>query len=144
MSALGRVGLVLAASALLVAGALYGLGDRSVLVPPPETVAEEFLRALALHRWEPARERLTEALASRMDADSLRGFLAGLEARVGTIDDVRGVPCFTSGDTAEAMAAILSGSGERAELRLTLALEHRLWRIARLDPDNASRRDWPE
>ena len=36
--------LVIGLSLMTVAGAVYGLGDRAVLVPPPEMVVEEFVR----------------------------------------------------------------------------------------------------
>ena len=123
------IGLALA----VVAGAVQGLHDRAVLVPPPEMVVEEFVREISLRRWEQARPLLAAPLARRVEADSLRRLLEAVERRVGRIEDVRGRPISDTDETAEAVAEITSARGDRATLRLPLAREHGLWKISGLD-----------
>lgn len=120
---------------LVVAGAVFGLGDRAVLVPPPEMVVEEFVRAVSLKRWNSAREHLVTDLAQHVGAGALRAFVDTLEAGIGPIEDVKGKPFFGGGETAEADAEIRTEQHGRATLRLPLRREHGLWKIARLELD---------
>jgi hypothetical protein len=124
---------VIGVALLVAAGAVAGLGDRGVLVPPPEMVVEQFVRDVSLKRWEPARTHLAEPLARRMGPDSLRGFVEAVERRVGPIEDVKGRPFFSTDVAAEADAEITSAGGDRTTLRLPLSREHGLWKISRLD-----------
>ena len=133
MSALLRELALVALALALCAAAVGGLGDRGVLVPPPETVVEEFVGEIALERWEPARRHLVEAAARRMEPDSLRAFLTALEQRAGRVEDVRGTPSFATAAAAQAVAEITTVSGARYRLRLPLEWEHGLWKISRLD-----------
>jgi len=133
MSALMKELAVIALALLLIAGVLAGLRDRAVLVPPPEMVVEQFVHELSLQRWEQARARLTEALAGRVEPDSLRSFLRNLEQRSGRIQHVRGRPFFATDVAAEASAEITTRGGGRATLRLPLSWEHGSWKISRLD-----------
>jgi hypothetical protein len=123
---------VVAAALLVAAGAVELLGDRGALVPPPEMVVEEFVRELALGRWEPARTHLSEPLSRQLDPDSLQLLLHLLEERVGRIEDVHGRPFFASDAAAEAAAEITTDFGGRVTLRMPLVREHGQWKISRL------------
>jgi hypothetical protein len=125
--------LVVALGLSVVAGAVFGLGDRAVLVPPPEMVVEEFVRALSLKRWSPAREHLATDLVQHTGAGALRAFVDTLEARIGPVEEVKGKPFFGGDEAAEAEAEITTADGSRATLRLPLRREHGLWKIARLE-----------
>jgi hypothetical protein len=125
---------VIGVALLGIVGAVWGLGDRGALVPPPEMVVEEFVRELSLERWEPARTHLAESVARHAGPDSLRGFLQTVEGHAGRIEDVRGRPFFATDVAAEATAEITSTEGRRSTLRLPLARERGLWKISRLDP----------
>jgi hypothetical protein len=135
MSSLLKEAGVTAVALALALGAVFGLGDRAVLVPPPEMAVEEFIKALSRKRWEPAREYLTAELAGQESRGALQDFAKGLEQRIGPIEDVKGEPFFATAHTAEAVADIRTADGGSARLRLPLALEHGLWRIRRLDLD---------
>jgi len=126
--------LALIVLALLVCvGAVEGLRDRAVLVPPPEMVVEEIVREISLARWGPARTHLAERLAHRLEPDSLRDFHQKLEQRLGPIEHVRGRPVFATRVAAEAVAEITTTDGGRATLRFPLSRQHGLWKIARLE-----------
>lgn len=40
--------------------AIESLGDRETVVPPPDAIAEQFIRAVMAKRWEPAKEYLQD------------------------------------------------------------------------------------
>lgn len=83
--------LLLGASAL----AVDGFHDRELFVPPPDAVAEGFVRAVVCGRYEPARAYLAES--SSMSEQDLRaldeslGDAWNVEAKVVSRDDVRAV-----------------------------------------------------
>jgi hypothetical protein len=124
---------VIGLALLVTAGAVTGLRDRAVLVPPPEMVVEEFVRDISLKRWEPARSHLAGPLARGVGPDSLRRFLEVVEHRVGRIEEVRGRPFFATEVAAEARAEIRSTEGHRGTLSMPLLREHGLWKISRLN-----------
>ena len=73
---------VVAAIALLIgisALAVERFDDRETFVPPPDAVAEGFVRELLAKRWARARPYLTEPLGD----EELRAMQEALEARVG-------------------------------------------------------------
>lgn len=117
----------------VVAASVFGLGDRSVLVPPPEAVIEGFVRELATHRYSPALSYLRPELARSAGADSLRVLASRLESRAGSIRDVLGEPGRRDERRAEARAVVRAERVERLVLPFTLVFEEGAWSIASLD-----------
>jgi hypothetical protein len=122
---------VAAVSLALVAWAVFVLGDRTVLVPPPEAVAEGFMRQLQTRRFEQARSYL--ARPAVRSAEDLRARLEALERAVGRIQDVRGRRGTVGSLDASAVADLTTADRARAEVAFSLRREHGEWRIADLD-----------
>ena len=121
MNGLWKVVAVLIASLLLIAGAVFGLGDRGVLVSPPEAVAENFMRALSTGRYDMALPYLSDGLARTTDAASLKAYKDRLEAKTGAIEEVKGENGRILGEQAVADAVLKT---ERAgEVTVPLRME---------------------
>lgn len=131
MKAVAAVLGVAAVSLALVAWAVFVLGDRTVLVPPPEAVAEGFMRQLQTRRFEQARSYL--ARPAVRSAEDLRARLEALERAVGRIQDVRGRRGTVGSLDASAVADLTTADRARAEVAFSLRREHGEWRIADLD-----------
>ena len=129
---------VVALAFLVVAAAVYQLGDRSIFVSPPEAVAEEFGTKLTLGRFAPARSHLAQSLAGRVTADSLRGLAVALRARGGDIIKVEGKVGVTTDDTARPRLMLVGERRDTLELDVPLVREHGTWKVAELhqgEPD---------
>ena len=112
MRALLGPALVIALALGIAAGALFGLGDRSVLASPPESAVEDFVRKLVTKRYVRAHADLSDDVAKRVTADSLRSLLLALESRVGAIVGVQGERLWIT-DAAARAAAVLTTDRER-------------------------------
>jgi hypothetical protein len=77
LSVVVAVALVVGASAL----AVEQFGDRETFVPPPDSVAEGFVREVLMKRWDRARPYLAEP--ESMSNDDLRALEQSWESRVG-------------------------------------------------------------
>jgi hypothetical protein len=130
MSALWKaIGVVI--GAFLVAGvAVYQLRDRSVLVPPPEAVAEEFGTKLTLGRYAPARSHLAESLMGRVTTDSLRAIAEGLLARSGDIIKIESAPGLATDDTARPLVTLVGERHDTLTLDVPLVWEQGTWKVA--------------
>jgi hypothetical protein len=107
-------------------GALLA-GDASVLVPPPEAVAEQLMRALQTHRYSQAEQYLAEPLARKTSTARLAELQRGLEEKHGRVENV-------TGERAGAGAIVevdLTG-GRSIEVPFAMTQEDREWRVADL------------
>lgn len=113
----------------IVAGAIFGLGDDEIFAQPPETVVQEFVRALALGQVGAARSMLSREAEHQMSSDDVRSMSADLRARIGRLQHVDGTVAERRRDTAMVRAGI---DGERADAELLMALvrESGAWSIA--------------
>ena len=114
------IGLVAIALGLLAVD-VFGLGDRTVLTPPPEAVTEGFLREMTMKRYEPATAYLSSNLSRELPEARLEEIGRDLEARAGRISDVRAETLSMSGNYAEAVG--LLKSDRAGELRFTIRLK---------------------
>jgi hypothetical protein len=125
-----RPALLVLASSLGIITAVVTAGDRGLFVPPPESVAEGFVRQLAAGRYDRAIPLLSRNAAAQTDVSRLEALARDLERAVGgVIEQVEGEPQQMEGHIAQASARI-RGRG-RAESIITFALvrERGLWRI---------------
>jgi hypothetical protein len=122
VSAVGIVALSLA----LVGGVVFGLGDDEIFVSPPEVVAEEFVRALALGRVESARAMLARGAEPWMAA---RQISASLRSRLGRIDEVEATITERTRDTAVVRVQV-EGERSDADFRLSIVRESGAWSVA--------------
>ena len=120
--------LLVTAAALGIAGAaVFALGDRSMLVPPPEAEVETFVRQLATGRFERALPHLSRRAAGRTSRDSLRARFLALEARIGKVRDVKGQLLTQARDTAYAEAVLDAEGASGLPLAFRLVREDGVW-----------------
>jgi hypothetical protein len=121
------------AVALLFVGVVVLAGhDTTVLVSPPEAVAEEFTRKLAGGRYEVALQHLEEGGEAALPA--VRQSAESLRARARAVNQVEGESSAITGDEATATVAITTSAA--GELRWQFALVRRAgeWKIREWRP----------
>jgi hypothetical protein len=116
-------------SLALVAGVVFGLGDDEIFVSPPEVVAEEFVRALALGRVEPARAMLARGAEPWTSGETMREASASLRSRFGRVDDVDATVTERTRDTAVVRVRV-DGERQDADFRLSVIRESGAWSVA--------------
>lgn len=128
LSVLGAMVVTLA----LLAGVVLGLGDSSVMVPPPESVAEGFARELETGRFARALPYLSTELEARVGEEELRAASEQLRARAGEVLDVKGEPVSQHGGSATARVTLKTRNNGEISFDLHLTREKGLWTIADL------------
>jgi hypothetical protein len=114
----------------LVSGIVFGLGDDALFVSPPDVVAQEFVRALALGRTESARSMLARGAESRMSNEAAHEVSASLRSRLGRVDEVDGTVAERARDTT-AVQVHVDGERGDADFRLSMVREYGAWSVAR-------------
>jgi hypothetical protein len=127
---LAVTGLMLA-MLLALAGAVFALGDRTTLTSPPEAVAEEFVRRLAAHRPQRARDHLSEQAQPAYPAKRLAAWFRDVESVVDPIDQIEGKDPGIAKDEAWATVSVRNDD-RRVDIRLTLVSERGEWRVSKL------------
>ena len=127
MSGLFKVLLVIAVALGAAAAAVLD-GDTNTVVPPPESVVEQFARHIAARRYDRALQHVDEGsgitlTTVRMGAEALRG-------RAGSIDQVEGEPGTMADDRATASAVLTTRRVGRIRYVCSLERRHGLWKIA--------------
>lgn len=125
--------LLATALAFTIAAASIRAGDRDVLVAPPEMAAENFIRAVATKRYEPARKHFTNTASRVAGVDELRVLGRDLHARVGQSCSVEGRAGSINSDHATA-AAIVYGKSGAVKIELGLRFEDAEWKIDKWSP----------
>jgi hypothetical protein len=125
------VAALLAAALAAAALGVFVAGDAATLVPPPEAVAENFLRALTRKRYAQALSHLTPELRARVGIDGLRRRRQQIEGACGHVEDVRGEEGTRSGQTAVA-TALVKGAARQRRMHFTLVRRWGEWRLASL------------
>jgi hypothetical protein len=121
-------GLVLLSLAI-VGGVVFGLGDDEFLVSPPESVAQEFVRAMALGQTATARRMLNRDSERRTTSDDVRRIASVFRSRIGRLDDVQGTVEQRRRDTTLVRARV-EGARANMEPVLTLVREFGVWSVA--------------
>lgn len=129
MKDMGLVALVTAAGLAFVAAAVFAGRDTSVLVPPPDAVAETFVRALAMERYELARQHLARGVERETSASELRAAFDPLRAHTGKPDQVTADTSSATGTHARVLAT-LEGRRGNAAMYVDLVRERGLWKVA--------------
>jgi hypothetical protein len=109
----------------IVGAAVFGLGDSRTLVPPAESVAQEFMHALQTRRYEQGRRHLAAALRARVSGHDLRMLHRGIEAHLGRIQRVRGERGAVPGEA----VVLLETKAAHSRVTLCLRREHGEWRV---------------
>jgi hypothetical protein len=132
MKALYPVLLLLAATLALLWADIFLLGDRQTLVPPPESIAEDFVHQLATRRFEQARDDLTDEEKEKVDADDLRAMADRLRASAGKVEESRGEPGQITGDRAAAQVTVRTDRSKQLHLPFKLVRSKGEWKIEHL------------
>jgi hypothetical protein len=125
-----EIGALLLASALaltVVAGVVIAGHETTMFVPPPENVAEEFTRKLAMGRYDVAGAHLEAntpdmAAAIRRSSDALR-------AQAGRVSQVAGEPGAIAGDAATASVTIATRDAGELQWEFSLVRRGGEWKI---------------
>ena len=122
---------VLLASALLIGGtalAVTQFDDRALFVPPPDAVAEQFVRSVVTKRFDQAQA----CLAKPVSTDELRELQKTIEQRTGDPWEIE-AETVTRGDrSALVHVQISSGKGSEA---LSFALQFDTgWKVILKEP----------
>ena len=122
--------LLVAALGLAIVGtAVFGAGDRSMFVAPPDTVAEGFIRQLGMERYALAEKFLTTDLQSDLSPATLRETFEPLRAHIGRPDQVETKTSWVKRDEARVLATYEGRHGDAA-MYVDLVREHGLWKVA--------------
>lgn len=116
--------------ALLAGGTLLAVeqfGDRELFVPPPDAVAEAFVRETITGRYVRAREYLADP--ESMTDDDVRALEQNIESWVGEATEVEAEVLSRTDDRALANVRVSSGKGSQS-LSFTLVFDQE-WKIAR-------------
>ena len=121
---------VLVVLAILLAASAAAVGplhDRELFTPPPESVAEGFMRAVVSGRHDQARAFLVDPDA--IENDQLRSMERAIENRLGDVHDVTGE--LISRPEEEALVTVRMKSGQASDAtELSLRWEGGEWKVA--------------
>ena len=118
----------------MIATAIGSGGDRSLFVPGPETVVEDFTRLIVTRRFDLAPKYLAKDRKHAESPGTLANRFAPLFPAVGKVNTVDGQPRWMEGDRASATATV---GGDRGSVSFDFSLVREkdgLWRIDTL-PD---------
>ena len=116
---------------LLLALLTLYVRDTGTLVPPPESVAEGFVRQVATGRVRQTRQYLSHDARLALSPERLSDWFYGLETAIGPAQVIEGEGSRISGDNAEARV-IVTGKIKSTALTFHLVREHGLWMISEL------------
>jgi hypothetical protein len=128
------VAIALATSLALTGAVVLRGGDRATLVPPPDAVAEQFVRQLAAHRFDRAVPFLSSHVRREIDARDLAAITSLFEAQNGAITFVEGQE--RSRTRIQAVAEVHTKTDRRQSpaLEFELMSEHGEWKVNGLGP----------
>lgn len=116
---------ILAALALVVAA-----GDRRMFVPPPESVAGNFVRQLIAGRYDRARPLLSRHAAVSAELAKLETLAVELERSVGgSATHIEAEPLEMKANIAEAIVTVHGRSQAKTTITFALVREKGLWKI---------------
>jgi hypothetical protein len=124
--------LTVAAALALIAGIVFGLGDATTFVPPPEAVVQGFMRELETKRYERAMFYLSEERRTKVHPETLKELTEHLKQNTGKIMEVRGEKGWIRGDRAEASAGLKTELLGRHSLKFALSRKDGVWLISDL------------
>lgn len=130
MKDIGIVAFVIAIGLAAVAAAVYAGRDRSVLIAPPEAVAESFVRELAMARYELARRYLATGVKQHTSAEDLRRSFESLGQHTGKPDQIFTETAIMTDDEARVLAT-LEGRQATASMYVDLRIEKGEWKVAK-------------
>lgn len=125
-------------TAAVVLLALWGLVAQDVtqlIVPSPETTAEQLIGALGAHRYEGAMNQLSQDLQQQVTVEDLQSLVKRIEAsQARGIQDSLGQSANEHDQQTTAIVQVTLGSNQQVNVELPLIKENGLWKVSSLDP----------
>jgi hypothetical protein len=101
--------------------------DATLMVPPPEAVAEQFTRELAAGRYDRALPQVDRMSSITLATVRVAG--ENLKAQSGEINQVEGEPGTIAGAHATAKALLTTDRGGRVRLQFRFVRRSGMWKI---------------
>jgi hypothetical protein len=120
--------LLVTAVALAAAAAAVMQGDTKTVVPPPESVVEQFARHIAARRYDRALQHVDDRSGITLTTVRLAG--EALHERAGDIDQVEGRAGHIAGDRATAAAVLTTERAGQIRYACGLVRRHGVWKIS--------------
>ena len=117
---------VTAAMLAVLAIAVRAFDDRHTTVPPPEVVAENFVRQLNGHRFRQTKRFFSSSLQRSWNPQELQRWWSEIESQVGEVQTIEGVTERVDRSAAETEVKI-QGRENTVTLRLPLHWERGVW-----------------
>jgi hypothetical protein len=120
--------LLVTAVALGATAAAVIEGDSRTLVPPPESVVEQFARHVASRRYDRALQHVDDRSGITLTTVRLAG--EALRERAGGVDQVEGEPGVIGRERATATAVLTTRSAGRIRYLCSLERREGVWKIS--------------
>jgi hypothetical protein len=117
---------------ILLAIAARGAKDRTVFVSPPEAVAENFIRAVITHRYDPALKYLEPGLSRTTGKTDLAALANQISSHAGKVVRVDAEQTSINGDLASARVIVHGTAPATETINLALSFSQGSWRIERM------------
>lgn len=136
MTALAPFAIVAAVvgATLLSLQILVWRGVTQVIVPPPDTTTEQFLRAIQARRFSGATTVMSEGLTQQIREGELKILTDDLERSGRALTSAHGAGFDRQDDRASARATVRTRDGQERTLEFPLVREKGEWKIASVDP----------
>jgi hypothetical protein len=121
------------AAVMLAIYAAVALDNASLIVPPPETTAEQLISALGAHRYEGAMNQLSQELKQQVKEDDLHALVESIESSRQGIQDAHEQGAHEQGQSATASIIIKLGDGQEQTVDLPLQKENGLWKVTSIE-----------
>lgn len=106
-----------------------------LVIPSPEGTANQFVSALAAHRYAGAQSQLTDSLQEQVSQMDLRDLVEVIEASsLQGIQDSQEQSAQEQGDLASARLKVKFGNNQEQEMEFRLKKEDGLWKVNSINP----------
>ena len=127
--------LAVLALGLLIFGVLVAADRADLLIPSPEGAAEQFVSAMAAHRYTGALNQLSQDLQGQVKEKDLQDLVQSIEASSSEgIQDAHEEEAQEQVDTATASVRVKLGNNQEETLDFPLKKENGLWKLTSIDP----------
>lgn len=125
--------LLLVASLFLIAG-LVAANQASLLIPTPDKTAEDFVGALAAHRYTGAAGELSQDLQKQVSKKDLQQIVQAIETSHQGIEDAHGQGSQEQGQEATAQVQVKLWDKQESRLDFPLLKENGVWKVSSVAP----------
>ena len=128
MKTIAQILLAMTLALAIIAVCVFAAGDRQTLVPPPDAVAEAFVRQAAARRYDRVHALQSWGRREELSAAVLRLYFDPLFRFTGTVNQVDAELVAIDGDDARAVA---TAYGDLAEARFVFDMVRQdgLWKV---------------